>query len=200
MSEYRLTDTNADRGNVEREMQAPSPTSADTLLHAHLAEYQALTTRCTYLITMQYAFWPVAFTMFAFLSPLWDKHGHLLLEWGGILLGELLSIAFYVTSCELYTHTLYIERQLKPAVVKLTAEPALWQWEPWLASRSGRRPELWESWITVCIALVLCFMGYTRYPWTAIDWMGFVVSGAAFAFILRLNLMLVNLRHEFSKT
>ncbi len=191
--------TNPDLGNADGEPQEPPRASADALVHAYLAEYQALTTRCTYLITMQYAFWPVAFGLFAFLSPLWDKHSHYWLEWGGILLGELLAIGFYVTSCELYTHTLYIETQLKPTVMRLTADRSLWQWEPWLASRPGRRPEWWECWITVCVALAIGCMGFVRYPWAQIDWAGFFVSGSAFTFILRLNVMLVSLRHQFSK-
>jgi hypothetical protein len=191
--------TDADGGSTDKERQVSPVVDPDRVLQAHLYEYQALTTRCTYLITMQYAFWPIALALFALLGPLWDKHSHPLLEWGALLLGEILSLGFYFTTCELYTHILYVEHQLKPKVVRIAGESSVFQWEPWLASRPERNPAWWECWVSVFVGLAICLIAFARYPWTCADWAALLFSGIGFALIIRLNFTLVRLRHQFSK-
>jgi len=50
-----------------------SASNAEKLLPLHVAEYQALTNRNTYLIAIQYSFWPVIFLLTTLVAQLWTS-------------------------------------------------------------------------------------------------------------------------------
>jgi hypothetical protein len=181
--------------------RGPEVDASDTaaVLELHLYEYQALTTRVTYLVTMLYALWPLVFGALAFLASLWDTHRHSYVEWTGLLLGETLAAAFYFTSCEICTHVCYIETDLRHRVAKITADPEFWGWEPWLSRfRSGlhssqglRWWELWPSW---CTAAAICVIGISRWPWSVGDYAAVALGTVGFSVILVLSLRLRKIR------
>jgi hypothetical protein len=176
-------------------------TNSSALLQLHMYEYQALTTRVTYLVTVLYALWPVVFGAIAFLASLWDNHRHSYVEWTGLLLGETLAAAFYFTSCEICTHVCYLETELRQRVARITADSAFWGWEPWLGSfRSGLHssPGLrwWELWPSWCVAGAICGIGIQQWPWNRGDYAGFGLAIVGLAVILLLSLRLKKIRRH----
>lgn len=153
---------------------------SESLVQAHLYEYQALTNRITYLVTMQYALWPVVVLALSAFVPLWGTRGRSFLAWGGIVLGEIFALAFYFTLCEISTHALYIDRELRPKVAFLVGAKSIWQWETWLRGYSAglhhEGPRWWELWPSAFILAAMSAASIACWPWKKGDWVGLFSS------------------------
>lgn len=168
------------------------------LLQLHLYEYQALTNRCTYLITMQYALWPTLFISLSLLAPLWDSHSHSFLLWAGLFFAQLVSLGWYFTGCEIYITVDYLERGLKPQLEQMTSGERFWGWEPWLARIRGSGVQWWECWVTCFVSVLFCLLVLLLPPWVHGYWLGFLLNSAALALIVLLNVKLTRIRQRFS--
>lgn len=173
--------------------------SPDNIVDLHLYEYQALTTRITYLITMLYALWPVTLTAIGLATLQWGPNRQGLVEWTILLLSEILAVAFYFTSCEIYTHVLYLETELKPKLAEITSYSAFWGWESWLAKfkgglHSSKWLPLWELWPTLCVAIGACWVGVIERPWNRRDAIAFAAAGAGLVLIVNLSIRLMRIR------
>jgi hypothetical protein len=73
------------------------------VLQLHLAEYEALMTRSSYLLQVQYAFWPVALVILAVAAQIWssDKAHRWLLVWSTLIMSMVIAI---VWGDKLYRH------------------------------------------------------------------------------------------------
>jgi hypothetical protein len=187
-----------------KEQSGMAAVECKDLVELHLYEYQALTNRITYLVTMLYALWPLVFGALAFVASLWGNHRHAVVEWTGLLLGEILALAFYFTSCEISTHVCYLETELKPRLAKITADSAFWRWEPWLATfRGGQHVrggglQWWELWPFICTAIGVCAVAFIQWPWSLGDGVGFTVACAGLVFILILSIRLKRIQGQYS--
>jgi hypothetical protein len=177
--------------------QAASP---DSIVNLHLYEYQALTNRITYLITMLYALWPVTLTAIGLAALQWSPNHRALVEWTVLLLCEILAVAFYFTSCEIYTHVLYLETDLKPRLAKFTSYSEFWGWESWLKNfhgglHSSRWLPLWELWPSLCVAIGVWWVSVTtQRPWSRGDEVGFATAGVGLVPIVSLSIRLMRIR------
>jgi hypothetical protein len=115
-------------------------------VNLHVAEYEALMTRNTYLMTLQFSLLPVAALIISFVAPMWShNHDHnRLLVWG--IYGMLLTIAviWSDTLWEMYNNVVYLEKELKPLVRQAAGRGAFWMYEPFLARLRGHGLMLWE--------------------------------------------------------
>ena len=64
--------------------------SPERLLQIHVAEYNAITNRSTYYITIAASFWPVLLLVLTILVAVWNTLSHALLIWtaGIVVLGS----------------------------------------------------------------------------------------------------------------
>src|SRR5437762_8400043 len=131
------------------------PTNHDALMiNLHIAEYQALTTRCTYWITMHFALLSVIPIYLTVVAAIWFSHSSIdrrLLFWGSGLMLQTLGWIWMQTQGEQYLAVLYMEQVLRPSIHRLVNEAQFWCYEPYLARmRKSTRfnplisPDNWE--------------------------------------------------------
>jgi hypothetical protein len=162
-----------------------------SLIELHIAEYQALTTRCSYWITLQYAALTVILIFLSVAAALWSSPiDRRLFFWGSALFLQTIGFFWMQTQGEQYTAILYVEHVLRPTVNVLTKSPHSWCYEPFLASiRKPRRldpvvsPEFWELPIailaTVMILAILArgmFYNGNNLLSGIGGWMGFILN------------------------
>lgn len=200
------------KGSAPPDVPAPPipPTFADRekpVVDLHLYEYQALTTRITYLITMQYALWPVGVAALAYLTSLWNVQNHFFLELVGVLVGETLSVAFYFTSCEICTHVCYLEVALKPMVARdcNLDETTFWAWERWLSGFKGGfhrgKFHWWELWPLLLVALVILAIGFIHLPcWPCGEWYVFILALVGLVPLVWLDIKVNRIREAYRQS
>jgi hypothetical protein len=116
--------------------------SDEHLLQLRIAEYEALMARNSYLIQIQFAFWPAALVILAISAQVWtspwgSKHG-----WGltwctfaGML---TIAITWAHTVRDMYHNISYIEQTLKPQISK-SHSAHFWGYEAYQRVRRGRK-------------------------------------------------------------
>ena len=119
-----------------------------SLLALHIAEYEALMTRNTYLLALQFALWPAVGLILTLGATLWasDKieiEGRLLI-W--IAVGGLYLVAnnWADTLWELYSNVAYIEHELRSKVSADLGVDGFWGYERFLASHRSLTAAPWE--------------------------------------------------------
>ncbi len=119
-------------------------------LQTHLFEYNALTTRLTYWITLQYATYAIAVAALGFVAQAWGSNfNRVQLAWAVMLLMPLLAWAFLTTTYEMLTYVVYIERYLRPKLRPLMGTNSFWKFEQFLA-RLKRNPLIFLSNSSAC--------------------------------------------------
>ena len=118
-------------------MTTPPPSNHDAILiNLHIAEYQALTTRCTYWITMHFALLSVIPIYLTVVAAIWFSGSSIdrrLLFWGSGLILQTLGWIWMQTQGEQYLAVLYMEEVLRPAVKRVINKNQFWCYEPYLA-------------------------------------------------------------------
>jgi hypothetical protein len=173
---------------------SPAPTQENGnmgLIYLHLAEYQTLTTRCTYWITMQYAALTVILVYLSFAASLWNSvTDRRLLYWGSALILQAIGLFWMQIQGEQYTAILYIERVLRPALSQAVHASQFLCYEPFLARiRKMHRsiptvnPELYEipiptvATVIVLSALVHALQSNGSRPLLGIGgWLGLILN------------------------
>ena len=185
------------------------------LISLHIAEYQALTTRCSYWITVQYAALTVVLIYLSVAATLWSSPiDRRLFFWGSSLVLQVIGYFWMQTQGEQYTAILYIERVLRPAVRETIDESQFWCYEPFLASiRNPRRldprasPELWEFPIaivaTIIVLAILAFgvlVNGSKLLSGFGGWMGFILNFLFLVFQWTKTIEVRKIRLAFSKS
>ena len=139
---------------------APTADHPDRLLTAHLAEYSALTTRCTYWIALQYGLWPLVGIFLALVTQVWSAFNHSLLVWGSAFIVQMIMLAYIQTLREIYNAVRYIEREVRPAVQNLVGEESIWRYESYYATQPMRRglPSEYAFPALLLVALITVFL------------------------------------------
>ncbi len=122
----------------------PGKEHSELELSAHLAEYAALTNRCTYWIAMQYAVWPVMGALLAFAASLWSTVDHSVLIWTSIAAILMLLLGWNSSLREIYNAVRYMERELRPAIQEIIGQHLVWRYETYNALQRGAFPVWWE--------------------------------------------------------
>jgi hypothetical protein len=186
--------------------------TAERLLHLHIAEYNALTTRSTYLIAIGASFWTVLVMVLTILVAVWNVPNHALLIWSAGIVAQLFAFGWIGNSWGQYSNIRYIEERLRPAVVAVLGNPAaFWGYERYLSEQRRAGAQWWEYtpslWSACAVLLVL--LGRARdlalqvHAWptlrdlTWLDWGGMCVNLLCFPLVLRRTIGLVALRRSF---
>jgi hypothetical protein len=117
-----------------------------TLIQLHIAEYQALTMRNTYWITMQYFLWPILIGLIGLVTQLHNPFDPALRIWGIAIVIEVVVVAYYAATLEQYSNVRYIETELKPSISVLVGPESFWGYEPYLKASRPFPAWLWEMW------------------------------------------------------
>lgn len=182
----------------------PTPTAMsllrDTsfLIQLHIAEYQTLTTRNTYWITLQYALWPLLLLILGFLAQVRNTFSPQAFVWSAAFAINIIVLAHYSALYEQYNNIRYIERELRPLLEDLVGKHPFWKYEPYVNDHRGLHPVWWECSPTLLSfgALVLAW-SVRVHCWSTGDYFGLILNGAAVLFIARKALVVVKTRKEF---
>ena len=147
-----------DSDTEHRNRDGPA-SNAERLLPLHVAEYQALTNRNTYLIAIQYSFWPVIFLLTTLVAQLWtsgsDKIAQSALMWGGLLIAQVIAIVFLDSLREEFNNVYYIEHELMPKIRELLPPAThFWGYEKFLDLQRGKGP-MWAEFVFPLLSLLL---------------------------------------------
>jgi hypothetical protein len=108
-------------------------------LQVHLYEYNALATRLTYWITLQYATYALAAGSLGFIAQAWGHIEPRLLACASLLIQLILLWALVQTTYEIYTYVVYIETDLRPRISRLVDSHCFWRFEKFLSVERRNR-------------------------------------------------------------
>ena|ERR1035437_976036 len=165
----------------------PEPTttvgpSADRFLQLHIAEYNALTTRSTYYITISASLVPVIVIFLALVAQMWSNpySKHALLIWPTGVAIQFFLLAMIANAQVQYQNIKYIEKVLRPLIGPLLQPPSgFWRYERYLSDQR-RGAQWWEytpavgAAVTVGAAIAgrLLDPAQRSATWDALDWVG----------------------------
>ena len=122
-----------------------SHTNDASLLQLHIAEYQALTTRASYWIVLQFGLLPVI-PIYLALAAQVSESGVILKEvviWGTVAGLQLVALVWAQTALEMFAVVRYIELYLRPLVKSvINTDSVFWGYELYLI-KNRPTPALW---------------------------------------------------------
>jgi len=176
-----------------------TPEQSQGLLQVHLAEYQAITNRCTYLMAIQYGILPMPLIFLAVVAQIWDSFNQGFLTWVSLFILQIMVIIWASLLLEQYKAVDYLEKELRALVKSIVKEKLFWQYEPYLARLRGTKP-LWNEFIMPFTDLVaIVAVSIFRFPLSKWGYFGFVSNIVLFLLLVWLNINFVRLRISFSK-
>ena len=185
----------------------------NALLQAYLAEYQAITTRNTYWLTLQYALFPILGAAVAVLAQMWNQFGndssfgslpHRIIIWLVIVLANVIMIAHTEVGWESYDNVVYLETELRPKIVSLTgvsekSDETPLGYETYKNKLRGKGPKWWElpapGVSLVLLGLGLYLFAYL-YPWTRIEWVAAGMNFLLFLQTVRVAVKMIRRRQD----
>lgn len=151
-----------------RQPCAPQGAGAtDVLVQLRIAEYQALTTRITYWITIQYSIGgAIAVAVVDFLKPLPSGIRESALHvWSVVLVIEALVGAFNYTLYEIMSDSEYLENELARKIrTGLPGERDFWEYERFRRHKNVYAPEGMYLLMGLCVSAPYIALLYFR-PW-----------------------------------
>jgi hypothetical protein len=153
------TDESANGPDVPRPVDVGA-----ALVSVHLSEYQALTNRITYWISIQYITYSVLGVVLALILQAWQAQGsnHATVLWGGLF---VIQLAAWAWTFAVWDTAVYLEEYLRPKIACLILDPPFWCFEPYLAKqRQGRSNKIeWKFAVITMAALGLFAFGRLVY-------------------------------------
>ena len=135
---------------------SPGDRPTQELLQLHIAEYQALTTRCTYFIALHIGLWGVVVSAIVFTIQQWFGSRNALFLWVGAAGVQALLHLWTTILEEQYIATSYIENHLRHSIVSTVPNLPLrsfWRYEV-VASHRTLHENWWGEWITPGLASI----------------------------------------------
>jgi hypothetical protein len=140
----------------------------------HLSEYQAISSRLTYWVTLQFATYTVAVVFLGIFQTLTGIYA----VWAGFFVLQLMAWAWLQTSCEIFMHVLYTEERLKPRIQRLVLNEPFWRYEPFLTEIRSKG-FVWFEWrfglavpyLAALGVMVWLVAAKVAHPWQASDWL-----------------------------
>lgn len=127
------------------------------LLNIHLAEYNALTGRCTAWLSFILPIWTVLVAFLGLTLAGWNYIPPVIRLWGTLFGIQLLFLLWFQTIEEQYLAVKYIKKFLIPKIRSIINANDFWAYEPFSSGRSGLL-SWWGEWccpsLTVAFALI----------------------------------------------
>jgi hypothetical protein len=101
---------------VTPKSKKPNGQTVKMLIQLHIAEYNMLTLRHTYFMTLQYGLISVFMIFLTLIASVWDKYDHIILIWVGFSMAQLFAVILTTNIFEINNIILYIERDLKKLI------------------------------------------------------------------------------------
>jgi hypothetical protein len=155
-----------------------SQSSQPAALDLHLAEYQALMTRNTYWLTLEYALGPILVLTLGLIVQVEKRLGLPVAIWAATLAVQATIFTFLITVAEQYRNIRYIEHDLR-RLVDPQHRSAFWLYESYLRRDRRTHRRFWENdYITLLWPLLALGVAiYFTWPLRGWNWLGVVLNG-----------------------
>ncbi|HEX3551888.1 MAG TPA: hypothetical protein VIA62_01500 [Thermoanaerobaculia bacterium] len=189
----------------------------NSLLQTHLAEYQAITTRNTYWLTLQYSLFPILGAAIAVLAQMWNQfdknpalstQAHRIIIWLAVAIINVIIIAHTEVGWESYNNVVYLENCLRPRIVYLLRDideerkSAALGYETYLKRQRGGGPKWWEVPVPIVSAALLVggiILFGLLYPWTPVEWVAVPINTGLLALVTKVTLKMIRRRGDIGK-
>jgi len=178
------------------------------LIQLHVAEYNALTNRCTYRILIQFSVWGVILVYVPLVSSAWNRGHHDLLLWFSALVMQGALAIWQENLIEIYRSIAYVENVQRPLIQEFLPDQRFWCYEPHLARSRPKRAVWWEYLFpSLILAAILLIGGFRLFELSGVtatnfllkygaDGAGLAVNLLVFAFSVRSTVSAVKLRNS----
>lgn len=171
----------------------------EAVLQLHISEYQALTNRNTYLVTLQFSLWPILLVFLTLVVQVWNSVDHRLLVWGAALAVQLVGAAWIQLIWEQLNNINYLEERVRPLIRQSLAYGSFWEYEAYLAQERGG-VFLGDYWLTLIAVLVLPVIAIVNPPFIAVNVCGLAGNLGGLVFLLWKTKELIQLRRRLSRS
>ena len=200
--------------NTKEDGDSPGPILPDPrLVQIHTSEYQALTTRATYFISIMASISPVcvvylglaaqavkspnmSFTQsvaYLLASRDWVRAAFV---WGNFAVLQVMVIVYTDLMLEVYGITLYLETRLKPL---LWVGSDFWLYEKFQAQKQKKLSTHGEWVVTAFDACALFGISLALGRFVYADWIGLLVNVGLWAALCLITRKVVETRHEWEE-
>lgn len=145
-------------------------------LDLHIAEYNALTTRCTYFTNIQNVVLSVLVIWTTVMIGLWIEKPTYIISWGTILGAQAFGIISAVLLYEEYNIIRYLESVLKPLIDSLIHKEQFWGYQSFLITQRKKSYKIWEFSTVILTGFIITAVAVTRIPWEWGDLLGFILN------------------------
>ena len=114
----------------------------DYLLRCYISEYEMLTTRATYYITMQYSILPTVLIYIGLIAQVWNVINRGYLIWSSMLVIQSMALLWVITQRLMYDDIQYIEECLRPAIKSIVGVNTFLMHENFLDDKRGKSAKL----------------------------------------------------------
>ncbi len=128
-----------------------------TELDVHIAEYSALTTRCTYFTNIQNVVLSAFIGWLTFMIGFMITHPTYYIFWGTILGSQVFGIISAWLLYEEYNIVRYLESSLRPLIMNILNHDNFWQYQVYNKKKRTKYYKVWES-FGVIIAFFIIFL------------------------------------------
>jgi hypothetical protein len=180
-----------------QDSRSDSPKAVSASLQVYLAEYQALTTRNTYWMTLQYALFPILLLFLAIVAQMWETFDHKLLVWLSVCAIDAIFFSHYQAGWESYNNILYLETTLRKKILELLGNRELLGYEAFLKTQRGTLV-WWEPPAAAASLALLAIASFCERPLSTIDYGGIAISALLTAGVVWSAVRMIGTRLRFS--
>lgn len=170
-------------------------------INLHIAEYNALTTRCTSFINFQFVLLGALIAWFSLGIFLWDKENADLSTWGILTGAQVLEMVAAWNLYEQYVAINYMEKHLRPAISTLIENNQFWEYESVIAL--GRKHKIYKQaelfglifFLVLIVTAFVCRCVYTTCFW--IDLFGFTLNVVIWVIVARKTFESLKIKRGF---
>lgn len=142
----------------------------------HIAEYNALTTRCTYFTNIQNLVLSVLVIWLTVMIGLWIKNPTYYISWGTILGSQIFGVISAVLLYEEYNIIRYLESELIPKIETLIPKKQFWQYQTFLITQRKESYKIWEFGTVIFTVMIIIGISLSRIPWELGDLFGLILN------------------------
>jgi hypothetical protein len=196
---------------------SPSQPDAALLIQLHAAEYQALTARATYFITIMAGIWPLMILYLAVVAQVVKSSNASFSEslkvilstptfvraafvWGNLFVLQLMLLIYSQFLLEQYGIVLYLETGIRPLLRRLVGDAQFWRYEEFQKQLSRKISTYWEPTCPVAVGIVLLVILWFLRPMTMIDWLGFGLNFLVFFCLGWITFRIIQTRRQWYRS
>lgn len=175
---------------------------ATLLTQLHIAEYQALTTRCSYWIILQASLLPAVPIYLALAVQVWSANvmRKEIVVWGALAGLQLIGILWANVLAENYAAVNYLEGYLHPLIEKTVGSDLFWGYESYLTLHRPTKRYWGEAFIPLLGIFVFLATCWVRAPThSAWDGVGAFANAICLFLLVRKSIKAIEIIRKWSQ-